>query len=274
MAAYMLAIACIVALVLPAASGARVMDATRTTISVHQDADTTVPSNATTLGHPVRTNSKLVLATCAHASQCRTSEWLLHSSAICVAQPSCADTRLPTHRMPALQAASPCNGTEETGWQRARYVLNFHMRATVRLLKRAPAAFMWLARAALWLLVGCLFYSVGLSLVMFTVVTFVDFLMIVHLCYKHGGWNSDASATYKKHSFWGSDDRSKKVRSCSVSATRCTVTPSPRVRTSRAGGIHASCGQPTALTEPLYCIWQAEDKAKEEAGEAQAAAKA
>jgi hypothetical protein len=83
MAAYMLAIACIVALVLPAASGARVMDATRTTISVHQDANTTVPSNATTLGHPVRTNSKLVSATCAHASQCRTSAWLLHSSAIC-----------------------------------------------------------------------------------------------------------------------------------------------------------------------------------------------
>jgi hypothetical protein len=40
MAAHMLAIACIVALVLPAAGGTRVMDSTRTTIYVHQDAPT------------------------------------------------------------------------------------------------------------------------------------------------------------------------------------------------------------------------------------------
>jgi hypothetical protein len=53
MAAHMLAITCVVALALPAAGGARVMDSTRTTISVHQDANTTIPSNATTLGHTV-----------------------------------------------------------------------------------------------------------------------------------------------------------------------------------------------------------------------------
>lgn len=49
-AVHLLALACIVALMLPAAGGARVVGSTTTTLAVHQDANSTVPSNATTLG--------------------------------------------------------------------------------------------------------------------------------------------------------------------------------------------------------------------------------
>lgn len=112
----------------------------------------------------------------------------------------------------AWQAASPCNGTdEETGWQRTRYVLNFHMRASMWLLKKAPAAAMWLLHAALWLVVAWIFYGAALLLIFLPLGSFMDFLVIAHLCYTHGGWTSEASATYKEESVWGAYDRRKKV---------------------------------------------------------------
>ena len=79
-AVHLLALACIVALVLPAAGGARVVDWTTTTLAVHQDANSTVPSNATTLGlnHVVNHTARLVGAAGAHDAQCNRS---LHRSA-------------------------------------------------------------------------------------------------------------------------------------------------------------------------------------------------
>ena len=81
---------------------------------------------------------------------------------------------------------------------------------------------MWLLHAILWVVTGCLFYSIGLSLVMFTLLAFMDMLVIVHLCYTHQGWTREASAAYKEQSVWGEPARSKRVRSCIVSAVRCT----------------------------------------------------